>query len=35
MAALSALEARIRIKSKGLHNPSLSVMGALACSKLN
>jgi len=35
MAAISALEARIKIKSKGLLTPKLSVMGSLACSYFN
>ena len=35
MASLSALEARIRIKSKNKYNPKLSLMGAIACSRYN
>ena len=35
MAAISSLESRIRIQSKGALNPKLSVMGSLACSFYN
>jgi hypothetical protein len=35
MAALSSLEARIKIKSKKTLNPTLSITGSLACSRYN